>query len=79
MSRVAIQDLPGRVGTLEIRHPEIHQHHVGLQLAARRTAMRPPDAWATTSMSGWAAEQRRQARAEQVVVVDNQHANKLGL
>ena len=74
-ARVALEDLPRRLGPEMSGMRTSMSTTSGRSSAASRTPILPPEAWPTTSMPSSADEQRRQARAKQVVVVDHEQSH----
>ena len=69
-------DPAGGLDPVDARHRQVHQHHVGPGPARPRTASPPSAAWPTTSRSSVEREQRGQAGAHHLVVVDEQDAGQ---
>ena len=76
---ISLEDRPGRGGSLDIGHAEIHDHDVRPQL------VRQPDPHAATGGLrhhldvGLHGEQRRESRPEEIVIVNDEDANRLVL
>ena len=74
--RRELGDLPGRVDTAHRRHVEIHHDDVGRELADMRNGVRARRGLAD-DLDPLLLEEAAQARAEEILVVDEKHAKRL--
>jgi hypothetical protein len=71
-----LADLAGRGHAVHSRHPHIHDHHVGRDLARQPDGGGPVGCLADHGEVGLAAEHHGEAGPDQVLVVDEQHPDR---
>src|SRR5262245_17558922 len=69
-------DLPGGGQPVQHRHPDVHQHHVGSELAGEPGRLPPVARLPDHLQVRLAVQQRRQARPHQGLVVGDQHPDR---
>ena len=72
----AIDDPAGRLDAVHVRHANVHEDDIRVELARSATASAPSAASPTTSMSGSAAKDHAKAAAHERLVVREQDANR---
>jgi hypothetical protein len=69
-------DLPGRREAVHRRHPDVHQDDVGPQPAGLRHRVHPVDRRPDDREIGFGVQDQPQAGAHQLLVVDDQDADR---
>jgi hypothetical protein len=73
---VSVDDLAGRLDAVHVRHADVHQHHIRIELAGERDRLGAVCGLADDLDVGFGAQDHPEAAAHKLLVVREQDANR---